>query len=86
MMKLMSAMMPSCREVTGLLASGDVESASWLSRAKVRLHLAMCVHCSRFARQLRVISQAARAVWAPNSAGDTESLKRRILDRLRRPE
>lgn len=86
MMTLMSAVMPSCREVTGLLASGDEESASWMSRMRVRLHLSMCAHCSRFARQLRVIAQAVRSLWAPASAGDAESLKRRILDRLRRPE
>lgn len=83
MMRLMSAMMPSCREVTKLLASGDAASASWMKRMSVRVHLSMCRHCARLARQLQAISETLRSAWAPSSANCGEPLKRRILDRLR---
>lgn len=81
MKRLMSIVMPSCREVTTFLAS-EVES-SWWRRATVWMHLSMCEHCSRFARQLRFISQALRTAWSPASFAVAESLKRRIIDRLR---
>lgn len=77
-------MMPTCREVTGLIAAGEIESASMMSRLRIRLHLAMCAHCARFARQLRVIAQAVREAWAPRPQADVEDLKRRILERLHR--
>jgi anti-sigma factor ChrR (cupin superfamily) len=82
MMRLMAAMMPSCREVTSLLASDDAASASWMKRILIRVHLSMCEHCARLARQLRAISQTLRLAWAPLPANDNEPLKRRILDRL----
>lgn len=83
MMKLMTSLMPSCREVTGLLASDGELSAPWMKRLLVRVHLSMCVHCSRFARQLAVIAQAVRVVWAPVPASETGELRRRIVDRLK---
>ncbi|MBI3565094.1 MAG: hypothetical protein HY079_07860 [Elusimicrobia bacterium] len=83
MMKLMSAVMPTCREVTRALASE--EDASFLRRMTIGLHLSMCEHCSRFARQLRLISRSLREVWAPVQPAGLEELKRRVLARLRAP-
>ena len=83
MMNLMARLMPSCREVTGLLASGELESVPRMKHLLVRLHLSMCAHCSRFARQLRVISRALRAAWVPSAAPGADALKSRILERLR---
>lgn len=84
MRRLLEALMPSCREVTSLLAADELASASWARRAAVRLHLSMCEHCSRLARQLRVIAQGLRAAWAPRPREDAAALKRRVLERLRR--
>ena len=83
MMNLMARFMPSCREVTGLLASGELESVPRMKRILVRLHLSMCAHCSRFARQLHAISGALRAAWAPSAAPGADALTRRIRERLR---
>ncbi|MDE2293645.1 MAG: hypothetical protein KGL53_16305 [Elusimicrobia bacterium] len=69
--------------MAGLLASGDAETAGWWDRALLRLHLAMCSHCSRFARQLSALGAAFRAAWAPRAGRDAEELRRRILERLR---
>lgn len=83
MMRLMAAMMPTCREVTNLLASGDEASASRIKRLQLLIHLSMCRHCARLARQLQAISATLRLAWAPSTAGEYEPLKRRIVDRLR---
>ena len=83
MMKLMSAVMPTCREVTRTLASE--EDLSLWRRMTIGLHLSMCAHCSRFASQLRLISRSLRDAWSPALSASLDGLKRRVLGRLRAP-
>jgi hypothetical protein len=52
--------MLSCREVTRLIASENLWRAPLLRRLSVRAHLLMCAHCSRYARELRLIGAAVR--------------------------
>jgi hypothetical protein len=52
--------MLTCREVSRLIASGDLAGQGVLRRLAVRLHLLGCDHCRRYARQLRAIAAAAR--------------------------
>ncbi len=56
--------MPTCREVSRLIASGDLAGQSPLRRLAVRLHLLGCDHCRRYARQLKVIAAAARRLMS----------------------
>lgn len=72
--------MISCKQVATLLSSDQLASLSWWKRAEVRMHLAMCRYCSRFARQLRQIRMAARA--AQNSVEADDHLEERIIERL----
>lgn len=69
-------MMPTCREVSRLIATGEVESLPLLKRLLLTLHTSMCGRCARFARELRRISQAARARW------QSGAVDRQTLDRL----
>jgi anti-sigma factor RsiW len=52
--------MLTCREVSRLVASGDLAGQSAFRRLRVRIHLLGCDHCKRYARELRAISAAAR--------------------------
>lgn len=77
--------MPSCREVTRKLAEGEFENLPWHKRLLMRMHLSMCAHCGRFARQLGLISQALQDMWRRKpDPGTLDTVKRRILTRLRR--
>ena len=67
--------MMNCREVTGLVASDELADASWGRRLVVRMHLLMCRHCRRYARQLHAIGAYARRHWGPQ-AEDPETLRR----------
>lgn len=52
--------MLSCRDITskaGALLDGEL---GFRERMAVRMHLAMCVHCRRFNRQLRTLVEALR--------------------------
>jgi len=65
-----------CKEVVHLVASAELAQAGWMKRLSVRIHLAMCRHCRRYAAQLRRIGRAAREIWGVD--GDEEESIRRI--------
>ena len=67
-----------CRAVAELLSSGRFHDAGLLKRLEVKLHLAMCRYCSRFARQLEQLRYATRRETAHLDAD------RRLEDRLLR--
>jgi len=82
---IMDRWMPSCREVAQRLTEGGFEKLPWHRRLPVRMHLLMCEHCRRVARQIVLINQALQRIWMETPDPSTlDDVKRRILDRLRR--
>jgi hypothetical protein len=83
-------MMPSCREVTRLLASGEVEISPAVQRILtrlhlLRLHLLMCDDCRRYSRELRQLGETAReALRSPLDPDRLAALERAIVDRAQR--
>jgi predicted anti-sigma-YlaC factor YlaD len=73
--------MMTCKDVSTLLSTGELQSASLARRLGVGVHLAMCRHCRAFRRQLNAISDAARALSAafrtePRSAFEADVVQR----------
>lgn len=52
--------MKSCREVAWLVSSGELEHRRGWGRWSIAMHLSMCEHCSRLARQLQQIGRTTR--------------------------
>ncbi len=73
-----------CREAAELVASDGLEGAGWGRRLGVRLHLLMCRHCRRYARQLRAIGACAQERWG-SQAEDPATLQRLERSILKRP-
>ncbi len=73
--------MISCKNVAKLLSSDQLQSQSLWKRMEVRLHLTMCIFCSRLARQLRQLGSAARETHTVNEADP--DLEERVISRLR---
>ena len=73
--------MLSCKETARILASDALEDLAWGRRLALRVHLLMCRHCRRYARQLRAIGAAARRLWGEESMDPStlERLERGIL-------
>ena len=70
--------MLKCRDVPARaeqLMAGDMTTGQRLS---LRMHLLMCAHCRRYARQLKILVGALPEVH--EDASDTEI--RRVLDKL----
>jgi hypothetical protein len=76
--------MLKCKEVTRAIAGDELATADWRRRLSVRLHLLVCRHCRRYARQLRIIGEAARHVFGSTTpdSPSRQRLRRSILDRI----
>lgn len=73
--------MISCKNVAKLLSSDALSDLTLWRRAEVRLHLAMCKYCSRFARQIKQLRNAVRLT--SGSAEADSNLEERIILRIR---
>ena len=80
--------MTSCKQVARLLTSGELERQGSWTRLWVRVHLWMCRHCSRLAKQLEEIRSAGRRLRATfdgeKPPTGEEGLEARLLKKLRR--
>ncbi len=75
-----------CKQVTMMVASDDlVDAGPWL-RLKIRLHLMMCRHCTRYAEQIRAIGVKARERFGlSEERSDVQDLQQRILESADKP-
>jgi hypothetical protein len=71
-----------CSEVVRLVSSDEYLSAGFLKKVQIRLHLAMCKHCSKYVGQLRALAAAVRKTSSAVPASEIESAKAHILQRL----
>ena len=75
--------MLSCKEVGRTISSDGLELAHWRQKLSVQMHLLMCRHCRRYARQLRAIGASAAALYrAEVDEGSLRQLEESIVDRL----
>ena len=77
--------MLSCKQVTAMLAGDELTDAGPWLRLKIRLHLMMCRHCTRYAAQIRAIGARVRERFhSREERAGLEALGRRILDSARK--
>jgi predicted anti-sigma-YlaC factor YlaD len=57
--RVMKRILPSCKEITGLLSDAMDGNPSCIARWKIRVHLAMCRLCRRYDHQLHLIRRGA---------------------------
>lgn len=76
--------MYTCSQVVKSIAGDEYLTAGFLKRLSIRLHLAMCSRCARYAWQLRAIGLAARCSVTDVSPQELENAKRKIKERLLR--
>ena len=74
--------MMSCKQVSTLLSTGDVQTSPWSRRMGVRMHLAMCRHCSAFKRWLDLIASAARLLNRRVERDAPADLESRVVRRI----
>ena len=77
--------MLTCKDATRMIASEEFAEAGWRKRLGVRLHLAMCRHCRRYAVQMQAIGACARKLWGPEAREDSATVQRLERSILKRP-
>lgn len=72
-----------CRDVSRKVSQGMDAPLPLLQRLAVRMHLAMCRHCSRFQRQLIALRKLSRQTEdTPPGKGISPEAKKRIKKAL----
>ncbi len=73
-----------CKEVATLLSTDQHASQPVWRRMAVRVHLMMCRHCRRFARQIALLKQAAADLGATFDAEVGADFSQRVQEKQRR--
>jgi hypothetical protein len=71
-----------CFEIVRLTSSDEYLTAGILKKLQIRLHLAMCEHCSRYVRQLRALAAVVRRTSADVPPSQVATAKSHILQQL----
>ena len=71
-----------CSEVIRLIASDEYLTAGSFQKLRIRLHLAMCRHCTRYLRQLRALGATLREAGSTVLPSEIEAVKAQILQQL----
>jgi len=74
--------MPNCKEVSTILAGDELEGAGLRKRLSVWFHLLMCRYCRRYARQIRLIGDMARAKYGGRPTPEEEAKLERMKETL----
>lgn len=76
--------MLSCHEATQLISESLDRKLPWSYRLALRLHLAICAHCARAARQLHLLRRLFRAGKASEDTLDLPGLSAEKKKRLKK--
>lgn len=81
-----------CKHVADALARHHYWELPWLKRAGLRLHVALCLVCGRYHRQVMIMQDLARRFHQRETSDDLPSktalsaeARKRLKDALRRP-
>lgn len=78
--------MLSCKDVSAIVASGELQHASTWRRINIKFHLMMCQACRHFVDQVEDIRQASRRlVYNDTASGLSPEAKQRITEKLQKP-
>lgn len=72
--------MLKCREVSRIVATGEIEELPWMKRIEMRLHLMMCNHCREYLAQIFALGRGVRRIFGLEEDAETLArLERKIL-------
>jgi len=77
-------MMMKCKDISHLIASGEVDEFGFLKRMELRMHLLMCRHCQNYARQIGALGVGARRLFGAKepTAEELQRLENEICDKI----
>lgn len=79
-------LMKNCKETSTLVTQSLDRGLSWTERLGMRVHLAVCDNCTRFAKQMRLIREWLSEENEAAQPGLTEEGRERITRKLQERE
>lgn len=76
--------MYSCSEIVKWIASDEPQNEDFIRRLHIRMHVLLCRHCSRYARQLRALGKFVYGRAHDRPIAEIEGIKERIMSELSR--
>ena len=76
-------LMKNCKETSLLVTQSMDRRLTWAERLGMRIHLAVCANCTRFARQMHQIREWLDKEDETAQPGLTEAGRERIARKLR---
>lgn len=77
--------MMNCKQAVRMLSSE--EQLSWPRKVELRLHLLMCQHCSKYAKQLELLKSGFKTLFDedqdPLDSDKAKELKYKILSKVK---
>ena len=58
--QIIRTLSPNCREAIRLQSEGLDRPLPWVQRIGLRIHLVLCIWCSRYGKQIKFLRRAAR--------------------------
>jgi hypothetical protein len=75
--------MLSCKEVVKIISSDNKKS--WRRRIEIRMHLFMCQHCSKYAKQLEYMTTGfKKLIGEKNKDSNSAEIKKIEKDVIRK--
>jgi hypothetical protein len=78
LVKTIRTLSPNCREAIRLQSEALDRPLPWLQRIGLRIHLALCVWCLRYARQIQFLRSAAQHCDCEQEPKQTLPLEARV--------
>jgi anti-sigma factor ChrR (cupin superfamily) len=77
--------MLNCKEAVKIISTED--RAHWRRKIRVRLHLLICHHCSKYAKQIEALRSGVRAIFESKKKQATDQkikdLEQKIISNLK---
>lgn len=74
--------MPTCKDVSRAVSSGEIDTASLFERLSCWLHLLMCPQCREYRNQIDGIGEIVRSDAAEPDSDRLAEIEAEILKRL----
>jgi len=73
--------MLNCKTVVKKISSD--EKISWMHRLEIKLHLMMCHHCGKYAKQLKLISTGLKKALSLISTKDVKKVEDQVIQKMK---
>ena len=73
--------MLNCKTVVKKISSD--EKVSWMHRLEIKLHLIMCHHCGKYAKQLKLLTLGLKKALSMPSSINVQKIEEQVIQKVK---